>query len=120
MCEVAFSNFRSTTFLGHLSMLLDIKLSLCGKFIITADRDEKIRISHYPNAYNIHNFCLGHSDFVTSIELLPQQRTQLVSGSGDGTLKIWEFLKGAQITKNFYYKIFILGIEKHQKIYFVY
>ena len=48
-------------------MLLDIKLSKCGKFIITCDRDEKIRVSHYPNAYNIHNFCLGHTDFVTCI-----------------------------------------------------
>ena len=53
--------------MGHLSMLLDIKLSKCGKFIITCDRDEKIRVSHYPNAYNIHNFCLGHTDFVTCI-----------------------------------------------------
>ena len=82
--------------LGHLSMLLDIKFSPCGKFIITADRDEKIRVSHYPNAYNIHNFCLGHSDFVTSIELL-EDSNQLVSGSGDGTLKVWDYLKGKQI-----------------------
>ena len=55
--------------LGHLSMLLDIKLSKCGKFIITCDRDEKIRVSHFPNAYNIHNFCLGHSDFVTCLDM---------------------------------------------------
>ena len=55
--------------LGHLSMLLDIRLSKCGKFIITCDRDEKIRVSHFPNAYNIHNFCLGHSDFVTCLDM---------------------------------------------------
>ena len=59
--------------LGHLSMLLDVKLSNCGKFVISTDRDEKIRVSHYPNAYNIHNFCLGHTDFVTSLELLTNQ-----------------------------------------------
>ena len=73
-------------------MLLDIKLSKCGKFIITCDRDEKIRISHYPNAYNIHNFCLGHTDFVTSISLY--QDNYLISGSGDGTLRLWNYLKG--------------------------
>jgi tRNA (guanine-N(7)-)-methyltransferase subunit TRM82 len=55
--------------LGHLSMLLDIKLSKCGKSIITCDRDEKIRVSHFPNAYNIHNFCVGHSDFVTCLDM---------------------------------------------------
>merc|ERR1712018_476229 len=81
--------------LGHLSMLLDIKLSKCGKFIITCDRDEKIRVSHYPNAYNIHNFCLGHTDFVTSIVL--HQETFLVSGSGDGTLRLWNYLKGKEL-----------------------
>ena len=81
--------------MGHLSMLLDIKLSKCGKFIITCDRDEKIRVSHYPNAYNIHNFCLGHTDFVTCIAL--HQDTFLVSGSGDGTLRLWNYLKGKEI-----------------------
>ena len=34
------------------------------KFLITADRDEKIRISHFPNAYNIETFCLGHKESV--------------------------------------------------------
>ena len=71
--------------LGHLSMLLDVKLSPCGKFIITSDRDEKIRVSHYPNAYNIHNYCLGHTDFVSSLEMLNNQF--LISGSGDSTLR---------------------------------
>ncbi len=51
--------------LGHLSMLLDVAVSNCGKFVITCDRDEKIRVSSYPNAYNINNYCLGHTDFVT-------------------------------------------------------
>ncbi len=51
--------------LGHLSMLLGVALSRDEKYIITCDRDEKIRVSHYPNAYSIHNYCLGHKDFVT-------------------------------------------------------
>lgn len=83
--------------LGHLSMLLDIRLSKCGKFIITCDRDEKIRVSHFPNAYNIHNFCLGHSDFVTCLDMF-NGGSLMVSGSGDGTLKVWDFLKGKVVS----------------------
>lgn len=78
-------------------MLLDLKLSNCGKFIISSDRDEKIRISHYPNCYNIHNFCLGHEDFVTNIEFLPKNDNYLMSGSGDGTIRIWDYLNGKEM-----------------------
>lgn len=39
--------------LGHLSMLMDICLISDDTYIVTADRDEKIRISHYANTYNI-------------------------------------------------------------------
>lgn len=83
---------HSEVLLGHLSMLLDVKLSDCGKYVITCDRDEKIRISHYPNAYNIQSYCLGHKEFVTNIEVCGKL---LISASGDGTIKFWDFLNGA-------------------------
>lgn len=35
------------------------------RFIITADRDEKIRVSHLRSPYNIQSFCLGHTQWVT-------------------------------------------------------
>jgi len=38
---------------GHLSMLLDLCFLQDGKYLVTCDRDEKIRVSHYPNTYNI-------------------------------------------------------------------
>ena len=41
----------------------------------------------FPNSYTIHSFCLGHRDFVTSLSLLSD--SLLVSGSGDGTVRIW-------------------------------
>jgi len=81
--------------LGHLSMLLDVLVDRSGKFVITADRDEKIRVSSFPNSYNINNYCLGHTEFVTSISFLSQDL--LVSGSGDGTVKLWKYLEGKEI-----------------------
>lgn len=82
--------------LGHLSMLTDIKITDCGKYIITCDRDEKIRVSCYPNAYNIISYCLGHTEFVTSIEICDDL---LISASGDGTVRLWNFLKGEELHK---------------------
>lgn len=76
--------------LGHLSMLLDVVVSDDNKFIITSERDEKIRVSCLPNAYNIHCYCLGHTEFVTSLAFIRQNL--LLSGSGDGTLKVWDYL----------------------------
>ena len=71
--------------MGHLSMLLDvcfISLNQNQQFIITADRDEKIRLSYYPNAYHIQGYCLGHTEFVSHIKLIEQNH--ILSASGDG------------------------------------
>jgi len=83
--------------LGHLSMLLDLRVSLDSKYVITADRDEKIRVSSFPNSYNIHNYCLGHGDFVTSLGILSDDL--VLSGSGDGTVRVWRFLGGIEVAK---------------------
>jgi len=46
--------------LGHASPLTSFVLSDDEKYIITADRDEHIRVSWYPEGYNIEMYCLGH------------------------------------------------------------
>ncbi|CAF2525093.1 unnamed protein product [Rotaria sp. Silwood2] len=71
--------------MGHLSMLLDIafiSMNNDQQFILTTDRDEKIRLSHYPNAYNIQGYCLGHTEFVLHVKLIDQNH--ILSASGDG------------------------------------
>jgi hypothetical protein len=40
------------------------------RFLITSDRDEKIRISHFPNSYNIEAYLLKHKEFVGNIAYL--------------------------------------------------
>lgn len=89
-----FSDQKETSLLGHLSMVLDIILSHDCKFIITCDRDEKIRVSNYPNSYNIQSYCLGHEQFVTNVQFLPHNKNLLISCSGDGTLRLWDYMSG--------------------------
>lgn len=38
-------------------------LSPGGDLLLSADRDEKIRVSQYPKAYNIEAYCLGHTQY---------------------------------------------------------
>lgn len=82
---------------GHLSLLTDILMTRDNKYIITCDRDEKIKVSNYPGSYNIEAFCLGHREFITSIHFLPHNEKYLVSTSGDGTVRIWDYLLGKEI-----------------------
>ena len=62
--------------------------------LFTADQDEKIRISNFPAAHVVSNYCLGHTSVVSSIDvLLPNSDDAscavLLSGGGDATLRSW-------------------------------
>ncbi|KAF8268724.1 hypothetical protein EI94DRAFT_1800138 [Lactarius quietus] len=91
--------------LGHTSLLTAFLLSPEDTHIITADRDEHIRASRFPQGYSIESFCLGHKSillpfppprstltlrrFVSAIHI-PRDPTAhgiLVSGGGDPVLK---------------------------------
>ncbi|KAI7891892.1 WD40-repeat-containing domain protein [Mucor mucedo] len=91
------SEDKQLPILGHVSMVTDMVLSEDDKFVVTSDRDEHIRVSRYPNGYNIECFCLGHTDVVTCVSLLPWNKSILVSAGGDGVVRVWDFLKGSQI-----------------------
>ncbi|KAJ6633284.1 tRNA (guanine-N(7)-)-methyltransferase non-catalytic subunit wuho [Pseudolycoriella hygida] len=81
--------------LGHLSMVLDVLATQDLRFIITCDRDEKIRVTNYPATHLIETYCLGHTEYVSAISFLPTNANQvLVSVSGDKMLKIWSYIDG--------------------------
>ncbi|XP_055946990.1 tRNA (guanine-N(7)-)-methyltransferase non-catalytic subunit wdr4-like [Argiope bruennichi] len=77
--------------LGHISLILDISISNDDKYLATCDRDGKIRISCYPNSYNILSYCLGHQEFVSSIQFIQLAEEILLSGSGDGSIRLWKY-----------------------------
>ncbi|XP_060054760.1 tRNA (guanine-N(7)-)-methyltransferase non-catalytic subunit WDR4 [Erinaceus europaeus] len=83
--------------LGHLSMLLDVAVSPDDRFILTADRDEKIRVSWAAAPHSIEAFCLGHTEFVSCLLVLPDCPELLLSASGDGTLRLWDFPRGREL-----------------------
>ncbi|KAL6101076.1 wdr4 [Pungitius sinensis] len=83
--------------MGHLSMLLAVSMSPDDKYIITADRDEKIRVSPLASPHNIQSFCLGHQQFVSALLVPSGHPHWLLSGSGDGTMKLWEYESGRKL-----------------------
>jgi len=102
-----------TLILGHLSMLLDVLITQDMKYVLTTDRDEKIRVSMFPNCYNIVSYCLGHAKFVTNISELPHRKSILISCGGDGVFKLWDYKCGSELMSvNFCDKISKCDIEK--------
>ncbi|KAI0842095.1 hypothetical protein F5Y06DRAFT_258972 [Hypoxylon sp. FL0890] len=91
--------FEHELILGHVSMLTALVLgtdSDSGKsYIITADRDEHIRVSRgIPQAYIIENYCLGHKSFVNALCIPGSSPQLLVSGGGDNELYLWSWKSG--------------------------
>ncbi|KAH7926399.1 WD40 repeat-like protein [Leucogyrophana mollusca] len=81
--------------LGHASLLTAALLTPDQQFIVTADRDEHIRVSWYPEGYTIESYCLGHQKFVSAIHIPSFSPGTLVSGGGDPVLKVWDWMTGS-------------------------
>ncbi|KAI9573962.1 WD40-repeat-containing domain protein [Boletus coccyginus] len=80
--------------LGHASLLTSCLLTPDERFIITADRDEHIRVSWYPEGHVIESFCLGHQKYVSAIHIPAVSPARLISGGGDLELKVWDWMTG--------------------------
>ncbi|KAL2880008.1 tRNA (guanine-N(7)-)-methyltransferase non-catalytic subunit trm82 [Colletotrichum sp. CLE4] len=92
--------FEHTLQIGHVSMLTALTLASKGprRYIITADRDEHIRVSRFmPHAHVIEGFCLDHANFISALTL-PSQDV-LVSGGGDSELFAWNWENGKVLSK---------------------
>lgn len=97
--------FEHQLLLGHVSLLTDLLYVRLDQehspsrehrdYIITSDRDEHIRVSRgIPQAHIIEGYCLGHTEFVSSV-CVPQRKPKLlVSGGGDDYLLVWDWISG--------------------------
>ncbi|KAI1952082.1 tRNA (guanine-N(7)-)-methyltransferase non-catalytic subunit trm82 [Ophidiomyces ophidiicola] len=95
--------FEYKLLLGHVSMLTDMTLvsipatasSSARSYLITSDRDEHIRVSRGPSqSHIIHNYCLGHTSFVSKLCVPSWHPNVLISGGGDNFIICWDWHKG--------------------------
>ncbi|KAG0589650.1 hypothetical protein KC19_1G036700 [Ceratodon purpureus] len=80
------------------SIITDMICSPDGKYIVTSDRDFKIRVTGFPErplagAHEIHTYCLGHNNFVTCLAFAGSEGL-LLSGGGDCMIRLWEYESG--------------------------
>ena len=93
------TTFEHQLLLGHVSLLTDVVCtslkSPAGStrsYILTADRDEHIRVSRgIPQSHIIEGYCLGHTQFVSQLCLINSRPDLLVSGGGDEFLLCWDW-----------------------------
>ena len=100
-------NFDYKLLLGHVSLLTDIIcITLASpshkprNYILTADRDEHIRVSRgIPHAHMIDGYCLGHTEFITKLCVPPAYPHLLISGGGDDYLMLWDWPTGKMLQR---------------------
>ncbi|CCD26973.1 Trm82p NDAI_0J00810 [Naumovozyma dairenensis CBS 421] len=89
--------------LGHVSMLTDVMMKKdpeSGKqFIITSDRDEHIKVSHYPQCFIIDKWLFGHEEFVSTLCDFLWDPRLLVSAGGDNYIFLWDWISGKSLFK---------------------
>lgn len=105
----ALSNNKAVAMFGHYcSIITSLEFSPDGRFIVSADRDFKIRVSVFPKnplkgVHEIQSFCLGHSEFVSCLTFMRNSDFPegfLVSGSGDSTVCLWDVKSGSLLCKS--------------------
>jgi len=77
----------ATLLFSHLAIVTAMAFAGDGRFLVSGDNHEKIRVTCYPEAAEIHSFCLGHTEQITALS--PQGPGHLLSAAADGILRLW-------------------------------
>lgn len=96
--------FERHLLLGHVSLLTAIALGSDEQgrpYIITADRDEHVRVSRgtREQAHVVEAFCLGHEEFVNRIMVPEGMGELLVSAGGDEEVFVWRWKEGRLVAR---------------------
>lgn len=75
-----------------------------GDFLASSDRDEKVFISHFPQTFNIQSICVGHKQYISCMITI---NNHIITGSADGTLRLWNIAEGKTITEWFLDEILV-------------
>lgn len=92
--------FEHRVLLGHVSLLTDVQVAQVhegGKkrtYVLTADRDEHVRVSRYPQSHVIEGYCLSIREFVSRVCVLPWNSKLVAVGTGEPSIRIYEWLSG--------------------------
>ncbi|KAF9886841.1 tRNA (guanine-N(7)-)-methyltransferase non-catalytic subunit trm82 [Aspergillus nanangensis] len=102
-------SFEHQLLLGHVSLLTDVAFvalpvdASSGQkrtYLLSADRDEHIRVSRGPpQTHIIENYCFGHTAFVSKLCIPHWAPEFLVSGGGDNFLLLWKWAEGRLLQK---------------------
>ena len=116
-------NFEHHLLLGHVSLLTDLIVAEVEgdhgrrQYILTADRDEHIRVSRgITQAHVINNYCLGHRDFVSKLCIPPWQPKTLIAGSGEPSLRVYDWQRGLCSTDLLASGVVIDEVATHFKV----
>ena len=95
--ELWATNMKSVILLGGHTASIITDLLSSDEYIITADRDEKIRVCTFPHTERILAYCLGHTNVITSLDFLSS--TLFISASWDNCLILWDVRTGRALSK---------------------
>lgn len=87
---------RHKLLLGHTASMLT-GLCISNSVLLTADRDEKIRISSFPQTFVIEGFLLGHEAYITALDA--SSNGIVATASGDSTVRLWNVKTQKQISE---------------------
>lgn len=82
--------------LGHTASMLT-GLCVVNGMLLTSDRDEKIRVSSFPQTIDIEGFLLGHGAYITAVVASPEKGT-VITASGDSTIRAWNLMNQAELS----------------------
>ncbi|GAQ79803.1 U5 snRNP-specific protein-like factor and related proteins [Klebsormidium nitens] len=74
---------------GHKNAVLDLQWALDGAQVVTASSDETVRVWDAETGKQVKKL-VDHSSFVNSISVARRGPPLVVSGSDDGTAKLWD------------------------------